>query len=158
MAPYRWSRASRTSEVLTALKSCQPGGWLIVTLSHENATTCGATESLAQLAAASAETLVVLDPAITIQDIDALTLAVSEGLVRPGLLTLVVPPGAPPSVTGINHGPVRFFIGPAALLRSAAVAPADLKLETLCYWALWSVIHGANVGVIAANVRQRQWI
>ena len=46
-------------------------------------------------------------------------------------------------------GQCASFIGPAALLRSAAVAPADLKLETLCYWALWSVIHGANVGVIA---------
>ena len=112
-------------------------------------------ESLAEFLSASIEMLVVLDPNLTVLGPDALASLVGQALGRPGLLTLLVPPGTPPPVTGVNHGPVRSFVGPGTLLQSLPVGPAELTPETLCYWSLWSVIHGADTGVIARECPEK---
>src|SRR6516225_3778197 len=118
MELIRWLRGTRPADAMSALPSCQPGAWLICSLSPGHDPTAEAAGSLVEFLAASGETLVVLDPRLTGLGPDALAGPVSEALGRPGLLTLLVPPGMPPPVTGVSQGQVRSFVGPASLLRA----------------------------------------
>jgi hypothetical protein len=151
MQPIDWIRVRRPDEAARALNFGRHGEWLIAAISPgcDRASGTATADTLAEFLAQPAETLVVLDPVFTMLGPAALAMSLNEALCRPGLLTLLVPPGDTPPVTGVNHGPVRSFVGPAALLRSAGIAALDPEPETLCYRALWSVIHGAGVRVLA---------
>jgi hypothetical protein len=156
MEPIRWVRGARTTDAISAVYSGPPGSWLIFSLSPGHDPTRETGGSPAEFLAAPGELLVVLDPRLTVLGPEALSGPISEALGRPGLLTLLVPPGTPPPVTGVNHGPVRAFVGPASLLHALPVGPAELTPETLCYWALWSVMHGAEAGVVARECPAKQ--
>ncbi len=156
MVTYRWLRASRQADALDSLNHCEPGGWLVMSVSHGQDPAPEAAESLAEFLSAPIEMIVVLDPKLTVLGPEAFASLVGQALGRPGLLTLLVPPGTPPPVTGVNHGPVCSFVGPGTLLKSLPVGPAELTPETLCYWSLWSVIHGADTGVIARECPEKR--
>jgi hypothetical protein len=163
MGLIRSLRGARLADALSALNSCQPGEWLIFVVSPRHHPTGEATVSLAESLGAPGEMLLALDPTLTALGPDALASPITEALGLPGLLTLLVPPGTPPPVTGVNHGPVRSFAGPASLLHALPVGPAELTLDTLCFWALWSVVHGTDAGVVARECPAKrddlpQWI
>jgi hypothetical protein len=141
MEPMQWLCGTRPAEMYRAVSSTPPGAWLLFSLSPRH--------DPVREGAGPGATLVVLDPRLTVLGPDHMRASLDEALSRPDLLTLLVPPGTPPPVTGVNHGPVRSFVGPAELLQALPVGPAELRLETLCYWALWSVMHGARAGVVA---------
>ena len=151
MEPIRWLRTASRAEAENALNSCQPGSWLVDGCGfprlYDPASEPAA--SLAELLAAPAEMLMVLDPKLSALGPHALASPFSEALGRPELLKLFMPPGSPPPVTGTNHGPVHSFAGPASLLHGAPVAPAELTPDKLCFWELRAVMHGADTGVVA---------
>ncbi len=150
MEPIRWLRVARPDDALAALKECEPGGWLVVTVSPDLDPNAEPAASLAELLAAPAETLVALDPALTSLGPEALSGPLGDALGRPDLLTLLVARREPPFVKGENHGPVRSCVGPMGLLRGAIVGEEGLTPESLAYWSLWSVFHvRTDVGVVA---------
>jgi hypothetical protein len=156
METIRWVSGSDQAAVVAGLDASPPGGWLIASITSGLGAPRETAGTLAEFLATPAETLVVLDPKLTVLGRDLLAGSVGEALGHAGLLTLLVPPGPTPPVTGINHGAVRSFVGPASLLNAAPAGPAELTPETLCYWALWSVIHGANAGVIARECPEKR--
>jgi hypothetical protein len=139
MQSIPWLRGTRPADVIAAVHSIRPGDWLYLSLSNK-----------------PGETLVVLDPRLTVLGRDALAGPLREALARPRLLTLLIPPGPLPPVTGKSYGPVHSFVGPAALLDALSIGPAELTPETLCYWALRSVMRGAAVGVVARECSPKQ--
>ena len=156
MEQIQWLHVTRGLDAEHALKCCRPGGWLVVSVSSRHDSSRDNAESLAEFLAAPSEMLFVLDPQLTALGPDALAGAFSEALGQPGLLTLFVPPAAPPPVSGKNYGPVLSFAGPVSLLNEAPVDPRDLMPDKLCFWALRSVIHGADAGVIARECSNKR--
>ena len=155
MEPIRWLRAAGKADAENALKSCQPESWLVVSVAPGHDPDAEPAGSLAEFLAAPAEMLAVFSPRLTALGPDALLGPFREALGRPGLLTLLVHPGTPPPVTGVNHGSVHSFVGPASLLLAAPVGPEELTPDKLCFWALRSVMHGADAGVIARECPNR---
>src|SRR6516165_10469575 len=126
MEPIQWFCGTQPAEVRRAISSVLPGAWLLGSLAPGRARAREpAGPDLAAFAAASGATLVVLDPRLTMLDPEVLLGLLHEALAHADLLTLLVPPGKPPPVTSENHGTVRAFVGPAALLQALPVAPAE---------------------------------
>jgi hypothetical protein len=104
------------------------------------------------LADQSIRTLCVLDPRLTVLGPEVLSGTVCEAFQRLDVLTLLIAPGEPPSVTGQSQGPVRSFVGPASLLRQTSLGDSELVPETLCFEAIrciMSVPRNPAVGVVA---------